>query len=105
MVLQKLQLLSVACPLCRLDVRETFSAEAGCARGPAAAPRFAFGRDRPVLQSVRRAFGQHARFERYFPSARRMPRLISVMALGSCEFDMLRQPEGRPRMQKRLSGF
>lgn len=50
MVLQKLQLLSVACPLCRLDVRETFSAEAGCAWEPAAAPRFAFGGDRPVLQ-------------------------------------------------------
>ena len=29
---------------------DVFGAEAGCARGPAAAPRFAFGGDRPVPQ-------------------------------------------------------
>ena len=29
---------------------DVFGAEAGCAREPAAAPRFAFGGDRPVLQ-------------------------------------------------------
>ena len=66
MVLQKLQLLSVACPLCRLDVRETFSGRRRAAPGGLRRVPASYSEGTAPFRSVKESFRATRSFRAIF---------------------------------------